>query len=155
MPYFAQIDNDGNCIGVSELRDNEQSPNLVPLSSFDAECLTKRFVGGSWQTRPKQVRWVITRFAFISRFTEDEWVELDLMGVDDKAMTPAQRRNAAKLRRYLKLIESAKNIDLKQQKTRDGVLSAMQVLQAAGIVTDAAARASVILDTEPTVDELA
>lgn len=102
----------------------------------------------------KVIDWRITHYAFMTRFTESELVELDLIGQDDRNAQPATRRNSAKVRRALKMFEAAKFIDLKLQATREGVLQMMQMLQAAGIVADATVRSSQVLDTEPSSDEL-
>lgn len=73
----------------------------------------------------------ITRLAFLDRFTEDEYVTLDLASIDDPNAGAEARTNQAKIRRYLKKVEAANYIDLSRQDTIDGV----NVLALLGILT--------------------
>ncbi len=75
----------------------------------------------------------ITRLAFISRFTDEEAVTLDLASIGATVQ-------AASLRRYLNKVNAATFIDLDRPDTRAGV----QALEASGVI--AAGRAAVILD---------
>ena len=83
----------------------------------------------------------ITRLAFLNRFTDAEAIGIDL--ASQGATIPA-----ASMRRYMQKVNAATYIDLQRPDTRAGV----QALEAAGLL--AAGRAAVILDTEPTEEEL-
>lgn len=79
---------------------------------------------------------VLTRKAFLARFTDDEAVGIDLASI-------GATREAAQVRRYLSLVNVADHIDLADEKTRTGV----QALEAAQLI--GAGRALAILDTPP------
>jgi len=75
----------------------------------------------------------ITRLAFLSRFTDEEAINLDLAS---QGATVA----AAKLRRYMSKVNAASFIDLSREDTRSGVLA----LEPIGILAEG--RALEILD---------
>lgn len=81
----------------------------------------------------------ITKLAFLSRFTDQEAIGIDLASI---GTTP----QAAALRRYQNKVSAAKFIDLDRQDTREGVLA----LEGAGLLP--AGRALEILDA-PILDE--
>lgn len=93
------------------------------------------------QPPPDPARWRITRLAFLNRFTDAEAVGIDL--ASQGATVPA-----ASMRRYMQKVNAATYIDLLRADARAGV----QALEAAGLL--AAGRATVILDTLPTEEEL-
>lgn len=92
--------------------------------------------------------WTITKYAFRERFTNDEKVALELAALDVPDGTLDARAAAAQVRVWLADIEAAQFVDLQLTKTRDGV----QALEGYGLL--AAGRAAVILDTEPTAEEI-
>lgn len=47
--FYAQIDNDNICICVSELSGEVNSNNLIPLETFDASLLGKKYNNGQWE----------------------------------------------------------------------------------------------------------
>lgn len=83
----------------------------------------------------------ITRLAFLSRFTDEEAIAIELASVGSTVQ-------AAAMRRYLAKVNAAMFIDLKRDDTRAGVLS----LEAAGLIGNG--RALQILDTVPTAEEV-
>lgn len=98
----------------------------------------------------------ITKLAFIQRFTADEWEELDIASQHDKGTGKPAQRLAAKVRRAKTLIEATqRSIDLAHPATRALVPELCALLQALGVVTDAAARATEILDAPVTDEEAA
>lgn len=76
----------------------------------------------------------ITRLAFLSRFTDEEAVAIDLASIGTTF-------EAAMMRRYLSKVEAASFIDLEREDTRQGVLA----LEAGGILAEG--RALEILDS--------
>lgn len=76
----------------------------------------------------------ITQLAFISRFTDEEAIDIDLASQGTTV-------DAATLRRYQNKINAAKFIDLDLTETRNGVLA----LESVGLLEPG--RALVILDT--------
>lgn len=75
----------------------------------------------------------ITRLAFLSRFTDEEAITIDLLSIGATA-------EAATIRRYLSKINAATYIDLDREDVRQGV----QSLEASGVLTEG--RSAVILD---------
>jgi hypothetical protein len=75
----------------------------------------------------------ITRLAFLSRFTDEEAIALDLASIGATV-------EAATLRRYLSKVNAASFIDLSREDTRAGVLA----LEPMGILAEG--RALEILD---------
>ena len=90
----------------------------------------------------------ITRLALRSRFTSAEKVALEIASLDNPAATMQERGGAAALRAYMADVASATFIDLNRPDTRAGI----QQLEVFGLL--APGRALVILDTEPTADEV-
>lgn len=90
----------------------------------------------------------ITKLAFRQRFTQAEKITIELASLDVPAGTLESRQAAAQMRVWLEDIDAAQFIDLNYGPTRDGV----QALESYGLI--AAGRAAVILDTEPTADEV-
>lgn len=83
----------------------------------------------------------ITRLAFLSRFTDEEAIAIDLASIGATVQ-------AAAMRRYMAKVNAAMFIDLSREDTRVGVLA----LEAAGLISNG--RALQILDTPPTADEV-
>ena len=79
----------------------------------------------------------VTRLAFLSRFTDEEAIQIDLASQGDTV-------GAATIRRYLSKVEAAAFIDLGRPDTADGV----RALEAAGLL--AVGRADEILQGEIT-----
>lgn len=75
----------------------------------------------------------VTQLAFLSRFTDAEYIAFDLASIGSTVQ-------AASLRRYKSKIDSANYIDLERADTRAGVIA----LESAGLL--AAGRALAILD---------
>jgi hypothetical protein len=92
--------------------------------------------------------WHITKLAFRSRFTQSEKVTIEIASLDVPTAPMQQRGLAATLRANQADVATAQYIDLKREDTRAGV----QALETYGLL--ATGRATVILDTIPTAEEL-
>jgi hypothetical protein len=90
----------------------------------------------------------ITQLAFRSRFTQAEKITIELASIDVPDGQMASRQASAQMRVWLADIEAAQFIDLNYQATRDGV----RALEDYGLI--AVGRATQILDTPPTADEV-
>jgi hypothetical protein len=112
--------------------------------------LEQIFVGGGapGDPPPPAAPVKITQFAFRSRFTQAEKITIELGSLDVPDGSMASRQAAAQMRVWLADIEAAQFIDLNYQPTRDGV----QALEDYGLI--AVGRATQILDTPPTADEV-
>lgn len=84
---------------------------------------------------------IITRLAFLNRFSDDEAIALDLASIGATV-------EAAALRRYMAKVDAASFIDLSREDTRQGV----QYLETIGILAEG--RAAEILDTPATDTEV-
>lgn len=84
---------------------------------------------------------LVSKLAFLSRFTDAEAVAIDIASIG--ATVPA-----ATVRRYLQKVSAAEYIDLSREDTRTGVMA----LEASGLLSDG--RALVILDTPPSELEM-
>jgi hypothetical protein len=114
--------------------------------SFAAEFLQLVQAGDGAPAEP--AAWVITRYAFRQRFTADEKVAIEIASLDNPAAPIEQRSAAARLRVYLRDLDNAQHVNLKDAATRGPV----QALEPAGLI--AAGRATAILDTPPSPNEL-
>ena len=139
--YYAQIDETRRVVGVTQTTDPVDDPRMVPLPSYDLEVLGKRhdlasgaFVEIPAETAPQPTARNVSNKAFLSRFTDDEAIDIDLASI-------GATREAATVRRYLSKVNAAQHIDLAEDETRTGV----QTLEAAGLLKPG--RALVILDT--------
>ena len=95
--------------------------------------------------------WKITRYAFYSRWTNAEWVTLDLASVDDPNAPMPQRQHASVIRRNFKRIDLASCVDLKDPGTIQGVKDTVSLLVYFGVIKpeNADKRISEVLDTPP------
>ena len=139
--YYAQIDETRRVVGVTQTADPVDDPRMVPLQSYDLEVLGKRhdlasgaFVEIPAEPAPHPTARNVSNKAFLSRFTDDEAIDIDLASI-------GATREAATVRRYLSKVNAAQHIDLAEDETRTGV----QTLEAAGLLKPG--RALVILDT--------
>ena len=119
------------------LNDEENVVNtIVADEAFVALVYPERWRLAEVQPEPETTEVIgtqITRLAFLSRFTDEEAVALDLASIG--ATVPA-----ASLRRYMAKVNAASFIDLSREDTRAGVLA----LEPMGILGDG--RALEILD---------
>lgn len=88
---------------------------------------------------PVERNYKITRFAFLTRFTDEEAIAIDLASI---GATP----EAAYIRRYMQKIDAAQSIDLSREDLRQGVKG----LEQAGLIGEG--RADQILDA-PILDD--
>lgn len=51
--YYAQIDDDGICMGVSQLSGVVDKSNMIELESYDTSLLGKLWTGAEWMENPK------------------------------------------------------------------------------------------------------
>jgi len=83
----------------------------------------------------------ISKLAFLNRFTDAEYIAVDLASIDNPSATTEQRQGQAMLRMFLSKIDKAAHINLDLQQTKDGInaLAAMGLLtteRATAILTD-------------------
>lgn len=138
MSIYAQLNDQHIVIAISELSGNVNSPDMIELPSYDTSLLGKRYEGGEFiateqPTVDHVAKTQITRLAFLSRFTDEEAIALDLASIGATV-------EAATLRRYLSKVNAATFIDLSREDTRAGVLA----LEPTGILAEG--RALEILD---------
>lgn len=50
--YYAQIDDDGICMGVSQLSGVVDKPNMIELESYDTSLMGKMWTGTEWIENP-------------------------------------------------------------------------------------------------------
>ena len=50
--YYAQIDDDGICCGVSQLSGIVEHDNMIPLESYDMSLMGKLWTGTEWVENP-------------------------------------------------------------------------------------------------------
>ena len=50
--YYAQIDDDGICYGVSQLSGIVDMPNMIELESYDMSVMGKMWTGSEWVENP-------------------------------------------------------------------------------------------------------
>lgn len=138
MSIYAQLNDQHIVIAISELSGNVNGPDMIELPSYDTSLLGKRYEDGEFITIEQPVaepviQTQITRLAFLSRFTDEEAIALDLA-------SQGATVEAATLRRYLSKVNAATFIDLSREDTRAGVLA----LEPMGILAEG--RALEILD---------
>ena len=142
--FYAQVNAGFIVLGVTQVAAEINAPDLVPIESLDTALIGQRWnpEAQAFEPGPPPVQptgRLISNKAFLSRFTDDEAIDLDLASI-------GATREAAAVRRYLSKVNAAQHIDLIDDETRDGV----QALEAAGLLQPG--RALVILDApiEPT-----
>ena len=144
MPRYAQINEAGLCIAVSDLSGEVEAPHMIPIG--DGDFLGKSWIDGEWvapvPSAPAPPSARITRLAFRNRFTQAEKIALELAALDNPSATMAQRQQAAALRAHLKDLDSATFVDLNHPEA----VTAVQSLEAGGLL--ASGRAATILDVE-------
>ena len=136
--FYAQVDNKQVVVAVSQLADAIDRPDMIALSSYDTSIIGKRYEAGEFFVveQPADepvIQTQITRLAFLSRFTDEEAVALDLASI-------GATTEAATLRRYQSKVNAASFIDLSREDTRANVLA----LEPMGILAEG--RALEILD---------
>jgi hypothetical protein len=89
----------------------------------------------------------ISKLAFLNRFTDAEYITIDLASIDNPSATTEQRQGQAMLRMFLSKIDKAAHINLDLQQTKDGV----NALAAMGLLTTE--RATSILNDTITSEE--
>lgn len=50
--YYAQIDDNNTCEGVSQLTEFDSRPNMIQLDSFDESIIGKKWTGSEWVENP-------------------------------------------------------------------------------------------------------
>lgn len=141
MPrYYAQLDDAGVCIAVTQTPRAIDAPDVVEIGAFDAALVGKKRVGSTWQDAPAapEPRRVSNK-AFRFRFRRPEKVAIEMAALDNPAAPLAQRQQSAALRADLADQAQASYIDLDDPDTAAGV----QMLEAAGLL--APGRAAAIL----------
>ena len=136
--FYAQVNAGFIVLGVTQVAAEINAPDLVPIESLDTALIGQRWNAETQAFEPGPppelpTGRLVSNKAFLSRFTDDEAIDIDLASI-------GATREAAAVRRYLSKVNAAQNIDLTDDETRTGV----QALEAAGLLQPG--RALVILD---------
>ena len=136
--FYAQVNAGGIVLGVTQVAAEINAPDLVPIESLDTALIGQRWNAETQAFEPGPppelpTGRLVSNKAFLSRFTDDEAIDIDLASI-------GATREAAAVRRYLSKVNAAQNIDLADDETRTGV----HALEAAGLLQPG--RALVILD---------
>ena len=136
--FYAQTDDERIVIGVTHAAGLIEGVHMVPIESLDASLMGKRWNAEAQAFEPGPppelpTGRLVSNKAFLSRFTDDEAIDIDLASI-------GATREAAAVRRYLSKVNAAQNIDLADDETRTGV----QALEAGGLLQPG--RALAILD---------
>ena len=136
--FYAQVNAGSIVFGVTQVAAEIEAPGMVPIGSLDASLIGQLWnpEAQAFEPGPPPVQptgRLISNKAFLSRFTDDEAINIDLASI-------GATREAAAVRRYLSKVNAAQHIDLADEETRDGV----QALEAAGLLQPG--RALAILD---------
>ena len=86
----------------------------------------------------------ITPLAFLSRFTSDETIAIEMAALDDPTAAVAVRHAAALIRSYLRAVMTAKYVFLDDVRTVAGV----QYLESAGLLTSARAEEIIMAEVQ-------
>lgn len=138
--YYAQLDAQSIVVSVAQTGGELESADCIAIDTLDPGLIGKRYhpATGKFQEVPPDksipAAAIVSRLAFLSRFTDDEAIDIDLASI-------GATREAATVRRYLSKTNAAQHIDLADEETRGGV----QALEAAGLI--GAGRALEILDS--------
>lgn len=65
----------------------------------------------------------ITKLAFLTRFSDEAAIAIDIASIDDPTASGAARQQAAALRRFIQKVNAATYIDVTRDDTVNGVLS--------------------------------
>ena len=136
--FYAQVNAGFIVLGVTQVAAEINAPDLVPIESLDTALIGQRWNAETQAFEPGPppelpTGRLVSNKAFLSRFTDDEAIDIDLASM-------GATREAAAVRRYLSKVNAAQHIDLADDETRTGV----QALEAAGLLQPG--RALVILD---------
>jgi hypothetical protein len=123
MPYYAQTDNAGVVVSVSELAGEVTGPNLVRINTLDTGLLGCTYDGTSFTPPPPpppKPR-IITKVAMLTRrLTQAEFVGILIAAKSDPAIEA-----------WKYVFDAANTIDLDGQNTREG----MALLVRKGLLT--------------------
>ena len=136
--FYAQVNAGFIVLGVTQVAAEINAPDLVPIESLDTALIGQRWNAETQAFEPGPppelpTGRLVSNKAFLSRFTDDEAIDIDLASM-------GATREAATVRRYLSKVNAAQHIDLADDETRTGV----HALEAAGLLQPG--RALVILD---------
>ena len=136
--FYAQVNAGFIVLGVTQVAAEINAPDLVPIESLDTALIGQRWNAETQAFEPGPppelpTGRLVSNKAFLSRFTDDEAIDIDLASI-------GATREAATVRRYLSKVNAAQRIDLADDETRTGV----QALEAAGLLQPG--RALAILD---------
>ena len=136
--FYAQVNAGFIVLGVTQVAAEINAPDLVPIESLDTALIGQRWNAETQAFEPGPppelpTGRLVSNKAFLSRFTDDEAIDIDLASM-------GATREAATVRRYLSKVNAAQRIDLADDETRSGV----QALEAGGLLQPG--RALAILD---------
>lgn len=52
--FYAQIDSEGLCVGVSDLKGEADAPGMIEIDAYSEDYLGKRYEAGSWVDVPQE-----------------------------------------------------------------------------------------------------
>lgn len=136
MTVYNIVDTSG-AISLVEVGQSIPSGGVVIGQTSDPNYLTSATPG----------ELLISKFAFLQRFTEAELIAIELAKVHDSSASQAQNELAATLRMHQIKFDASKFVDLQHQETITGLTG----LETAGLLS--AGRANTILTTPIADDE--
>jgi len=71
MFAYAQINEEGRAVGVSQLSGQVEAANMIALPAYDESVIGKRWTGAGWEAMPAE-RAAVSRLNFRERFTTEE-----------------------------------------------------------------------------------
>lgn len=81
--YYAQITAAGVVVGVSQLSDDVNDPQLVPITEYDADLLGRPWDGEKFGERPKAGEQAVTVPDWLESLTESEYQALETRAGSD------------------------------------------------------------------------
>ena len=122
MPYYAQLNDDGIAVAVTQTHGPLTGPGLVAIESLDTAVLGRRRVGSQWVEVPQPAPVTLTNLAFRSRFTEGEKIAIYTLAASD-----------LRVRIWLDDLNAAQEIRIDDAR----IVAGLGVLSAAGVIDPA------------------
>lgn len=121
--YYAEINNDSVCIGISKLGGQVASAKMIPIDTYDTTLMGKKWNGVKFVVSdiPVAKRKLLTRYEFRQLFTFDEQI----------AITTAAKTDIV-VEVFMKSMEVAEIINLDYPETAQG----LAYLVSLGLITE-------------------
>ncbi|MBE0584133.1 MAG: hypothetical protein IH612_10300 [Desulfofustis sp.] len=123
MQAYAQINEEGICIGVSSLSGPVDKENLIPIDSQDVTLIGKRWDGAGWIDGPGQTVRVMSKYEFRKLLTGSQklvWDNYDIL----KGSLGLTDMQYMMMRTFRADFDVANEVDLGDQLLIDGMYSA-------------------------------